>query len=146
MEQYDSQLAQRVWQRVQNRSADTPQADLSLLLQEESTDLSRYLQLQNTMGNNHKVLLRELVQKTRHCISILRGTTFLLTDTVPEVKSYPLPKELPFSTLRRCYGATLHRLRLYEKWQDHPEYGPGFQALRVLSEERCVLLLQLLGG
>lgn len=146
MEHYDPQLAQRVWQRVQNRYPDSPQPDISLLLQEETADLSRYLQLQSTMGSAAKPLIQQLIGHTRHCISLLRGIFFLLTDKLPDKKDYPLPKELPVSSLRHCYGATLQRIRLYEQWQSHPEYSPGFQILRDFSEARCGLLLQLLGG
>jgi hypothetical protein len=145
MEHYDSQLAQRVWQRVQNKPGDTPAKDISLLLQEESADLNRYLQLQSTMGSSLKPLLQELIRQTRQCISILRGISFLLTDTIPEAKAYPIPKELPGAALRRLYGSTLQRMRLYQAWEQHPEYGPGFQQLRVASEERCILLLHALG-
>lgn len=145
MEHYDSQMAARVWQRVQNTQTETPVADISLLLQEEAADLSRYRQLQNTLGSTSKPLLQQLMRKTQQCISILRGIAYLLTDTVPAIKPYPLPKELPVSSLRHAYGATLRRINLYGGWQDHPEYGPGFQTLHALSAERCSLLLQLLG-
>lgn len=146
MEHYDSQLAQRVWQRVQNKPGDTPAKDISLLLQEESADLNRYLQLQSTMGSSLKPLLQELIRQTRQCISILRGIAFLLTDTVPEIKAYPLPKELPNAALRRLYGSTLQRIYLYQNSESHPEYGVGFQKLHKSSDERCILLLQILGS
>lgn len=146
MEHYDSQLAQRVWQRVQNRQPDAPETELSSLLQAEAADLSRYQQLQSAMNSAQKLLLQQLIRQTRQCISILRGIAFLLTDVIPESKVFPLPKELPSSSLRRLYGSTLQRTLLYQNLEQHPEYGPGFQQLRVLSEDRCVLLLQLLGG
>lgn len=146
MEHYDAQMAHRVWQRVQSRQSDTPTMDISLLLQEETTDLSRYLQLQSTLSSVQKPLLQQLIQQTRQCISILRGIAFLLTDSVPETRSFPLPKELPASSLRRLYGSTLQRIRLYQNWESHPEYASGFQQLRHFSEDRSVLLLRLLGS
>ncbi len=146
MEHYDSQLAQRVWQRVQNRQPDAPETELSSLLQAEAADLSRYQQLQSAMNSAQKLLLQQLVRQTRQCISILRGIAFLLTEEIPEIKAFPLPKELPSSSLRRLYGSTLQRILLYQNREQHPEYGPGFQRLRALSEDRCALLLQLLGS
>ena len=145
MEQYDRQMAQRVWQRVQVRQPGTPEINLASLLQEEATDLSRYLQLQNALGSASQPPLRLLIRQTRQCISILRGISFLLTDTIPEAKAYPIPKELPAAVLRRLYGSTLQRMHLYQAWEQHPEYGPGFQQLRAASEERCILLLHALG-
>lgn len=146
MEHYDNQLAQRVWQRVQNRQPGTPETELLSLLQAEIADLSRYQQLQSATSSAQKLLLQQLIRQTRQCISILRGIAFLLTEEIPEIKAFPLPKELPSASLRRLYGSVLQRLRLYEQWLDHPEYDPGFRQLRHLSEDRCALLLQLLGS
>lgn len=147
MEHYDSQLAARVWQRVQEgyQPAQTPAPDLSSLIQAEYADLSRYRQLITTSSSAQKQLLRQLILKTQACISTMNGIAFLLTDTIPEAKSYPLPKELPVSSLRRCYGGTLQRISQYKQWRSHPEFAPGFQKLAHWSEERCVILLQILG-
>lgn len=147
MDHYDSQMAARVWQRVQgSTAADDPAPDLLVYLQEELTDLSRYHQLSDTLGSAGKPILQQLIQSTRHCISILRGMYRMLTDDVPEGKASPLPKELPVSTLRRAYGSTLQRITSYDHWCNHPEYGPGFLKLAELSRLRCQLLLQLFGS
>ena len=51
MEHYDSQMAARVWQRVQSRDSDTTAApDILAFLQAESADLSRYRQLSALHG------------------------------------------------------------------------------------------------
>lgn len=147
MEHYDNQLAARVWQRVQGSNiADDPTADILVAVQEELTDLSRYHQLSGALGSTFKADLRQLTKITQQCVSTLRGIHFLLTETAPEAKPFPVPKELPASTLRRCYGTTLHRISRYGHWCSHPEYGPGFLKLAELSRQRCLLLLQLLGG
>lgn len=146
MEHYDSQMAARVWQRVQSRDTDSATApDILELLQAESTDLGRYRQLSNQHAPAGKPELPVLIAKTQQCIGVLRGIWFLLTDAHPEVIPSPLPKELPVSTLRRCYGGTLQRISHYDQWVRHPEYAPGFLLLSQLSRERCQLLLQLLG-
>lgn len=146
MEHYDSQMAARVWQRVQGgNAAENPTADLLLSLQEELTDLNRYKQLTGALSSTSKPGLQQLINATQQCISTLRGIYFLLTDTAPDVKPFPLPKELPVSTLRRCYGMTLQQITRYGHWCDHPEYGPGFMQLTDLSRLRCQILLRLLG-
>jgi len=146
MERYDSQMAARVWQRVQGSgAAEDPLAGLLVCLQEELTDIQRYSQLSNTLGSTAKPTLQQLIKATQQCVAILYGIHRLLTDTVPEVKPFPLPKELPVSSLRRCYGTTLNRVARYEHWCSHPEYSPGFLKLTDLSRECCQLLLQLLG-
>lgn len=147
MEHYDSQMAARVWQRVQNRDADTASVpDIQVLLQAESTDLSHYRQLSGQWGQTGRSELSLLSSKTKQCISTLNGIWFLLTDSHPEIVPSPLPKELPVSSLRRCYGSTLQRLSHYDQWLRHTEFAPGFFLLSKLSRERCQLLLQLLGN
>lgn len=147
MEHYDSKMAARVWQRVQgSREITDLVGDIPALLQEEVTDLSRYRQLagmQNLGGKPEHALL---VGKTQQCIATLRGIWFLFTDTHPKTNASPLPKELPVSTLRRCYGGTLQRISRYKTFTQHPEYAPGFFLLEQFSRERCQLLLQLLGN
>ena len=145
MEQYDPQLASRVWQRVQGKPVESAMPDVFSFLQEESADLSRYLQLQSALPNSQKPFLQQLIQTTRHCIAILQGILFFLNDTHLKTGASPLPKELPVSTLRRCYGGTLQRIVRYSALSQHPEYAPGFLLLEQLSRERCQLLLQLLG-
>lgn len=147
MEHYDSQMVARVWQRVQgNREIADPIADIPALLQEEATDLSRYRQLAGMQSLSAKPELPLLTGKTQQCIAILQGIWFFLNDTHLKTGASPLPKELPVSTLRRCYGGTLQRISRYSALSQHPEYAPGFLLLEQLSRERCQLLLQLLGN
>ena len=145
MENYDAQMAARVWQRVQSRQADIPAADVFSFLQEEAADLSRYLQLQNILGSAAKPLLQQLIQMTRSCIAVLQGMAVLLTDAPAEVKAYPLPKELPLSSLRYLYGSTLQRGARYGQRRADKEYGYGFAQLETEAQQRCILLLQLIG-
>lgn len=144
MEQYDSQMAARVWQRVQNRDTDAP--DISVLFQAEITDLSRYRQLSGLHGLSGKPEISLLITKTQQCVSILQGIRFLLAQAHSDMVRPPLSKESPTSSLRRCYGSTLRRISQYEQWIRQPEYAPGFLLLSQLSRERCQLLLQILGN
>ena len=145
MEHPDPQMSARVWQRVRNKSAEAPPLDILPFLQEESADLSRYLQLRNTLEPRQKGQLQLLIQKTRSCIAILRGIGYLLSDTLPETQTYPLFKELPHSSLRRLYGDTLRRGTRYTQWRSDSAYGVAFTQLEIESQQRCILLLQLIG-
>ena len=147
MEHYDSRMAARVWQRVQgDRETGDLLPDVLAFLQEEATDLSRYRQLSKMQGLAGKPEFPLLIGKTQQSVVLLRGIRFLLTDIDPKVIPSPLPKELPVSSLRHCYGGTLQRISRYEGFSQHPEYAPGFLFLAQLSRERCQLLLQLLGN
>lgn len=146
MEHYDSQLAARVWQRVQSRDMGATTPEILALLQAETADLNRYRQLFSQHSLIGKQELPLLIAKTQQSVNTLRGIWFLLTDAYPDAITSPLPKELPISTLRSCYGRTLQRISHYDQWIQHPEYAPGFLLLSQLSRERCQLLLQSLGG
>ena len=146
MERYDPQLADRVWQRVQSRTTEPVTPDTLSFLQEEYVDLSRYQQLQILYPVSHKSPIQQLIQKTRHCIAILRGILYLQSDTLPEHVAYPLPKELPSASLRRLYGDTLRRSSRYAQWRSDNAYSIAFTQLETESQERCVLLLLLLGN
>ena len=147
MTHYDNQLAARVWQRVQGtQSIPDCTSDILPLLQEEVTDLKRYHQLSGTAGLTVKRELSLLTSKTEQCVHALRGIWFPRTDSQSKTAISPLPRELPISTLRRCYGGTLQRISRYGALTQLSEYAPGFMLLEQLSNERCQLLLQLLGN
>ena len=145
MEHFDQQMAARVWQRVQENRPTVPFPDqISGFLQEELQELNLYRQLSFQLSGQKQQLLR-LAEVTRRCIAVLRGILFL-TDTKPEAAAFPNPKGLPAAALRRSYRNTLLRLDRYRQQQAHPEFSPGFIALTQDTQERCRLLLEILGG
>lgn len=145
MEHFDHQLAARVWQRVQeNRPPVRLPEQVPGFLQEELSDLNLYRQLSVQLPG-HKSQLQQLAAITRQCAAILRGILFLM-DAQPEAVAFPKPKELPGAALRRSYRNTLLRLEQYRQQEAHPEYAPGFSALAQNSQNRCRLLLEILGG
>ena len=145
MEHPDSLMAARVWQRVQGKPVESAMPDIFSFLQEESADLSRYLQLQVMLPSSQKAVLQQLIQTTRHCIAILRGSLYLQLDTLPELKLYPIAKELPTASLRRLYGDTLRRYNRYAQWRGDNAFGIVFTQLEAECQKRCVLILRLLG-
>jgi hypothetical protein len=130
---------------VQGKPAESGMPDIFSFLQEESADLSRYLQLQNTLSHPQKAFLLQLIQITRYCITILRGILSLQSGTLPKTMTYPLPKELPSASLKRLYGNTLRRSNHYSQWRADSVYGIAFTQLETQSHQRCLLILQLLG-
>lgn len=146
MEHFDSDLAHRVWQRVQaSPESVVSLAILDLSLREEAEQLRLYRQLLSSIGTQQVKTLREIVTITIQCITILKGIRYLFTDTQSTEFPSPQPKEHPTSVLRRCYGSTLQRMSRYRQLSADAQYAPGFSALADLSQTRCQLLLQLLG-
>lgn len=144
MEHYDSQMAARVWQRVQNtQEAGNLSGEILLLLAEETQDVWLYRQLSKTQSKENTAVLAKLLENSRQCVHMLRGIHYLLTGTYPEtVRRSRIPSPAP---LRGCYGSTLRRNARYSQWSSHSEYGPAFAQMAALNQQRCCLLLQLIG-
>ena len=147
MENYDSELAARVWQRV--RGKDDPNQDLSSLpemIAGEWWDAATYLRLSRQFTGKEAANLRKMFEEEQSHAACLKGIYTLLTgDRL--VTQTPAPRQEPLSaTLRRCYGREMQSLAQYEKWSDHREYGPVF--LRLAQQERahCAALLEILGN
>lgn len=141
MEQYDSQMAARVWQRVQNISTapDLPSVLLPLL-KEETEDSALYRHLANGQNKENAAIGRKLMMISQSCVHILRGIYDLTTGTFPE----PLPVQAvqTASPLRHCYRRSLQRGIQYSQQRSHTEYGCAFGHLEELTKQRCILLLQ----
>lgn len=144
MNPYDSQMAARVWQRVQ---AKQEPADLLpevlLLLAEETQDAALYHRLSKNTSKGKAAILENLLHFSRQSLSILRGIHYLLTDSYPA--AVPAQSHISSVSLRLCYGDTLRRSIRYGQLCSHSEYTSAFAQLETLSRQRCVLLLQLIG-
>ena len=145
MEHYDSQMAARVWQRVQNISAAPELSGVLLpLLKEETEDTALYRQLSNTQSKETAAIAAKLTQLSQSCVHILRGIYTLAAGTSPEV--LPAQFKQTASPLRHCYGRSLHRSLQYSQQRNHTDYGCAFAHLEELAKQRCVLLLQWIGN
>lgn len=144
MEHYDSNMAARVWQRVQGtQESGNLAGEVLLLLAEETEDAWRYRQLSKNQNKEKAATLAKLSDSSRQCVHTLRGIHYLLAGAYPEtVRRSTAPSPAP---LQSCYGNTLRRNARYSQWSSHSEYGPAFAQMAVLSQQRCCLLLQLMG-
>lgn len=144
MNSYDSQMAARVWQRVQAKEEPVDfLGDILLLLAEEANDASLYHRLSKNSTKEKSVILENLLRSSRQSLSILRGIHFLLTGRNPAPAS--TQAVVSSASLRLCYGDTLRRSLRYGQWCSHSEYACAFTQLENLARQRCVLLLQLIG-
>ena len=144
MNPYDSQMAARVWQRVQAKEEPVDfLGEVLLLLTEETNDTALYHRLSKNATKEKSVILESLLRGSRQSLSILRGIHSLLTDRIPA----PAPTQAVVSSasLRLCYGDTLRRSLRYRQWCSHSEYACAFAHLENLARQRCVLLLHLIG-
>ncbi len=144
MNSYDSQMAARVWQRVQAKQEPADlSAEVLLLLAEEAKDAALYHRLSKNSTKENSAIIESLLRSSRLSCSILRGIHYLLTDSYPA----PAPTQTAVSSvsLRLCYGDTLRRSIRYGQWGSHSEYSCAFAQLEHLARQRCIWLLQLIG-
>lgn len=149
MEQYDDQMARRVWQRVQGDVPPAPPAreeDAVLaLLAGELAAAAAYTQLARRWEGKEAALLRTLAEEERAHAACLRGILFLLTGRRPKLTA-PVPLREPAEVaLRRCYAQTLQAAREYEARTASREFGPAFIQLAQEEKAHCQQLLTLLG-
>lgn len=141
MQQYDSEKAARVWQRVRGETQPerpTELAELPGFAAEESTLAALYRQMAKGQP--------EFMRMSRDCgraSAILRGIC-AFQEQQPG-KAVP-PAENPRNGLRLCYARTLHCIGEYEKLTGHPEYGCVFRHLAEAKKEHACKLLELAGA
>lgn len=140
MEAYNSQMAQRVWQRV--RGAEEP--ILSLLTMEAQT-AAAYQQLTRRLPK-HRRLFEKLLQQTQHHMRCLRGIGYLTSGVRPAQLPLKPRQETAAGLMRSCYLQSLKTADAYTQQQENPEYGAVFAQLAQEKRQHCLLLLALLGG
>lgn len=141
MERYDSEKAARVWQRVRGEG-EMPLSGLPGMAAAEQTMAESLRQLQR---QNPQMAAEDLVRESIANAAVLRGMAKLLGQTAEVTASVPQPKEMPENCLRRCYAAALQMLNAYERYADHPEYGPVFRELARRKRQHCFRIPELLG-
>lgn len=140
MQQYDSEKAARVWQRVRGEAQPEQMPELAELpgfAAEESALAALYRQ----MAKHYP----ECVRLARDCgrsAAILRGIC-VFQDQQPG-KAVPPAGNLR-NGLRLCYARTLRCIAEYEKLAGHPEYGCVFRHLAEAKREHACMLLELAG-
>lgn len=146
METIDTEMAQRVWQRVTN-TVPPPAAspDLQMLIEEELADAAIYLHLSRLFDSRHSRILRQMHQQEQAHAACLKGIYRMMTGHRP-IPRIPKPeREKPILTLRRCYERELRCLSQYEARSADPQYGQAFARMARQEQEHCRILLELLG-
>ena len=143
MENLDTALEQRVWQRV--RPSEEVLALQPLVAAEQSL-AATYRMLMGMLQGQERLMLRRLFETERRHGQMLSGM-YLLTEGKPlSVRTVPLKADRPETALRKCYGQTLRAMRVYEGQQQDPEHGHVFRFLAQQEEEQARMLLEILGS
>ena len=133
MQNFDSDKAARVWQRVRSEEGALPELATLPTLAAQELELATYYQ---------RLARTELAKQCRRSSTILQGIGTLAG--IP-CKPVPYAGQMPREALRVCYGKTLQLLHQYEALQTHPEYGCGFRALAENKRTQACFLLEMVG-
>lgn len=146
MEQYDPEMAARVWQRVTG-NAPPPAAspDLQALIEEELLDAAAYLYLSRFFGSPYNRILRQMHQQEQSHAACLKGI-YRMTTGKRCTSRPPKPlREKPSLTLQRCYDRESRCATRYTASASDPRYGHIFARMALQEQEHCKVLLELLG-
>lgn len=138
MQQYDSDKAARVWQRVRGEGQGLELSELPSLAAEESALAALYRQ----MARAHPEC-QSLARDCSRSAAILRGIC-LFQEQQP---GKPAPPDAGVRNgLRLCCARTLRCISAYEKLADHQEYGCVFRRLAEGKKDHVCKLLELAGA
>ena len=148
MEKYDSEMAARVWQRVQGEAEQVspPPVSAQALAAAETEQAAALLQLSRQLQGREKALVRRLYEEEKTHADILRGIHFLMTGRRVPIRTAPAEGHAPEIALRKCYGAALRAMKEYESRSKDAEYGAAFAALARQDRAHCTMLLEILGS
>ena len=140
MEKYDSQLAQRVWNRVL-AEPETPRKEPGHLYMQEARILADYTKLLPRFP-----AMKPLLADTRRHMNCLRGIRYLKDGARPDPISIKPREETDDITLRRCYGQCVKAAAACRALADDPEYGICFASMAEDHCRHCRSLLELIGN
>lgn len=147
MDGYDSQLAQRVWQRAQGgKEAENPQPPLMSLLYATLTDAALCLYLADRHQGSQAALLRQIAHEKHSHASCLKGILRMTGENPTITTPASTEKRTPRAVLRQCLGSTLRCAAEYRQWANQPEYGAVLSAMAQQETSLAQKLLQFWGS
>lgn len=150
MANYDTQMAQRVWKRVQGAKEEPKNEPRELniqgLIMNERMAAASYQQLARQMGSREAAVLQRMAREEQAHGVCLRGMYTMMTGERPVCKAPQMQSEPAELALRKAYAGELRSIADYEARSDHPEYGHIFAAMARQEREHSRLVLELLGG
>lgn len=145
MEQFDTAMEDRVWQRVHAEQPSKPEQSLQSLAAAELAEAAAHLMLSRQLQGKEKAILRKIYEEDQSHAACLKGIHYFTFDTPLAVRPIPPAPESPVIALRKAYGRKLRALRQYESHFNDPEYGAVYQSLAQQEREHCRLILELIG-
>jgi len=146
VEQFDTEMEAKVWQRVHGEKPPRLAQSLQSLAAAELSEAAAHLMLSRQLQGKEKAILRKICEEDQSHAACLKGIHFFTFDTPLAVRHTPPAPESPVIALRKAYARKLRALRQYESRTDDPEYGAVYKVLAQQEREHCRLILELVGN
>ena len=147
MENFDPEMAARVWQRVQNReplALGREAPDEPARLTQELTAL--YQALARSLPGRDGERVRQLLREVQGSAACLRGLCALSGLGGKGSGNPKAAKAPPRQLLEKCYRRERELLAAFTRRISDPEWGEVYSVLARGAAHRCVAALELLGG
>lgn len=141
MDHVDPQMAQRVWQRVQN----APQEDVLPLMLDLALSCAHCCMHLGKHFRGQEAELQRMRSQLLHQAACLRGIRYLRTGLHSRDSGAAAIQENPDNTLRRCLGQCLRLGEACRREAMDPEYGSVYAAMADQCTAHAQLLLSLAG-
>lgn len=145
MNQFDTEMESRVWQRVRGEATSQPTQSLQSLTAAELSEAAAALMLSRQLQGKEKAILRKMYEEDHAHALCLKGMHYFTFDQPLSIRHIPPAPETPVIALRKAYGRKLRALREYESRTGDPEYGAIFRSLALQERQHCRLILELVG-
>lgn len=145
MEHFDSEMAKRVWQRVQAGS-DLPISECSAekFVARELAESQMCLRLSKQLRGQDSRALQKMALDDKGHRALLQGICCMTGRT--QLPAVPIQDTGTISQrLKRCYGRKLQLATEYEKHASEPQFGNVYQKLADREYEHCRTLLAIIG-
>lgn len=146
MEQFDTEMEDRVWERVSGEKPPRLEQSLQALAAAELSEAAAHLMLSRQFQGKEKAILRKIYEEDQAHAACLKGIHYFTFDTPLAVRHIPPAPESPVIALRKAYARKLRTLRQYKSRFDDQEYGAVYQMIAQQEQEHCRLILELVGN
>ncbi len=143
MQQYDPEMAKRVWSRVQG-TAQVPA--LPELICKAQAAQACYRQLSGFFQGRDADTLRCMALDEQRHESMLKGLCRLDGGDVPAPARQVPVRQAPAALLRQCYSREVRSAELFEKLSSDSRHGPVYAAMAGRERAHSIAVLELLGN
>ena len=144
MEKLDPNRQLQVWQRV--AAGPQPQGgDLRPMLLNAAETVAVYRHLLGQMQGKPRQQIKQLLQMAQNTLHCLRGIQSMSGYPAGNLRTPPVPKELPRRLLEKSFHRAGRQIAEYTARTLDPEFGTVWQGLADREREAVMLLAQMIG-